>query len=307
VEATHVLLGHPCDLPPLRFHSAVHGSYSVNQKQQLSFVPMSRREGSGQSHIPKNAPEETRRDDRPPSTPLTRYPDRPFPPSTHHSSSDPQYTQYNVPVASTRLSYPPEPSPPGDPRHAVHPQRRMEPSRSHERGVMFTGQGEYYPSETVPPPVHQPAPRQRTAVACRYCRRRKVWVTSLLTTDFRYGAQVTKVLLTVAVRTVSRETRNASFYQFLPRLMKLPVPKRLTLLHPKQCHRALESATDLQRNTIFLLHLQNIVYRRTHPPPNHAGHLRILPMSSRHHHQGRGKRSSGYLPRSPAWLLFRLV
>lgn len=172
MEATQVLV-HRCDLPPLRFNDTANGFYSVNPKQQFYYNPMSRREGSGPSHIPQNVPEGNGRDDRRPSVPVTRYPDLPMHPSTPHSRSDaPQYSAYNPPPQS-RLSYPPDPSRP-DSHYSAPPPRQMEMSRSHERAIVYARPPDYYSSETVVAPVHQPAPRQRTAVACRYCRRRKV-------------------------------------------------------------------------------------------------------------------------------------
>ena len=136
---------------------------------------MSRPEGSGPSNIPHNVPEDSRRDDRMPSVPLARYVEQTMSPSTPHSRSDPpQYIAYNLP-ASSRLSYPPEPHPRAGNHHNVHPQRHMDLPRSHEHRVVYSRQGAYYPQEGSVPPAHQPAPRQRTAVACRYCRRRKVF------------------------------------------------------------------------------------------------------------------------------------
>ena len=173
MEATQVLTRR-CDLPPLRFDSKAHGSYSVNQKQQFFLFPMSRREGSGQSHIPRNVPEDIRRDDRQPSVQLPPYVEHTMPPSTPHARSDPpQYALYNPPPSS-RLVYPSDHHARVDTRHTGHPQRHMDLTRSHERGILYPRQGEFYPPEVGVPPAHQPAPRQRTAVACRYCRRRKV-------------------------------------------------------------------------------------------------------------------------------------
>jgi hypothetical protein len=51
----------------------------------------------------------------------------------------------------------------------------MEITRAHEHGIVYTRPQDYYSTDAVVAPVHQPAPRQRTAVACRYCRRRKVY------------------------------------------------------------------------------------------------------------------------------------
>jgi hypothetical protein len=177
VEATQVLL-HRCDLPSLRFDPKVHGSYSVNQKQQVSLPPMSGREDSRQSHISQNVPEEARRDDRHPSAPLARYAEQPMPPSASHSRSDSlQYAPYTgppPPPPPPRLSYPPGPPHRPDTRHAPQAQQQLDLARSHERAIVYPRHGGYYPQEAGVAPVHQPAPRQRTAVACRYCRRRKV-------------------------------------------------------------------------------------------------------------------------------------
>lgn len=178
MDATQVLVRR-CDLPSLRFDKTIHGSYSVSQKQQQQqqqpyYIPMSRREGSGLSHTPQNAPEGNGRDSRPPSLPASRYVDLPMHPSTQHGRSDPpQYSPYGHPPPHTRLSYPPDPPPP-DSRHSVPPPRQMEMTRPHERAVVYARPPEYYTTDTLVAPVHQPAPRQRTAVACRYCRRRKV-------------------------------------------------------------------------------------------------------------------------------------
>lgn len=178
MDATQ-LLTRRCDLPPLRFENKVHGALSVNQtkpQQQIFLPPMSRRPGSGHSHhIPQNVPEDIPRDDRRPPPPhLARYVEHPSQPTTPHSRSDaPHYIPYQVPTS--RVSYAPDPRhPAAEPRHPMHVQRHMELSRSHERGVVYPRPGEYYPPEAPIPPIHQPAPRQRTAVACRYCRRRKV-------------------------------------------------------------------------------------------------------------------------------------
>jgi hypothetical protein len=66
----------------------------------------------------------------------------------------------------------------------------------------------------------QPAPRQRTAIACRYCRRRKVRHISYFTIlghfayDFRFAVLDLRLRLTVDAATVFAFTRSAFSRQF---------------------------------------------------------------------------------------------
>ncbi|TID19352.1 hypothetical protein E6O75_ATG06690 [Venturia nashicola] len=85
-----------------------------------------------------------------------RYPQQPPPDMALHHPATPQY--------------PPQP-PPGYPPQQAH--YHQPPYRTHDpyRGPPPPHGAHPYP---YPPQQHQPAPRQRTAIACRYCRRRKI-------------------------------------------------------------------------------------------------------------------------------------
>ena len=176
---------------------------------------MSRREGSGQTHHPPTVSEGNNRDRRPPSAQYSRYSEHPVQPPPLHARSDlaPHYQTYHPPPPA-RLSYPPDPPRP-DPRHLAH--QRHAPLRGSEHASMYS-RPEYYPVEAVIPPVHQPAPRQRTAVACRYCRRRKVF-NSFITTNARSDVPDIKARQTDAVRTVSSVIKSASSCRFQQHLM----------------------------------------------------------------------------------------
>jgi hypothetical protein len=181
---------------------------------------MSRREGNGLSHHhpPTAASEGNGRDCPQPSVPRPRYSE----PMQH---SPP--TRSDLPYSA---SYNPQPPPMlypldyhrSDPRQIPPPPRHLDTLRVLERPPHMYGRPvEYFPVDPVVLPIHQPAPRQRTAVACRYCRRRKV-EDLLSATDFRFGVQATKVRQMDDARTVYNGIKNANFYLSQRRLMTLP-------------------------------------------------------------------------------------
>lgn len=118
------------------------------------------------------------------------YPAQPPYPAQHQNNYRVHLTTTLV-VARSRLlillqgpppqGYGSSPSTPGEmvtlppPQHQQHPHPGMYPPHD-----MYA---QYPPDPRGPPPPHmqyqaQPAPRQRTAIACRYCRRRKVRLTA---------------------------------------------------------------------------------------------------------------------------------
>ena len=98
------------------------------------------------------------------------------------------------------------------------------------------------PHRPGPPPhhmyaQHQPAPRQRTAIACRYCRRRKVSrncsgpVTFfMLIRAARFAAQDSKHPKMAVAPIVSDFSRNASSRPYPPTLRPLCRPILLILI-----------------------------------------------------------------------------
>ncbi|TGO88559.1 hypothetical protein BPOR_0155g00130 [Botrytis porri] len=93
------------------------------------------------------------------------YPQQqPPPPTRHHSYNDERgYSQQQHPAAPSHHSYQ---------DNRGYPQQQL-PHPSHY--PYHDGRG--YPQDQPPaaqPPLRQSAPRQRTAIACKYCRRRKI-------------------------------------------------------------------------------------------------------------------------------------
>ncbi|KAF2083166.1 hypothetical protein K490DRAFT_60725 [Saccharata proteae CBS 121410] len=71
----------------------------------------------------------------------------------------------------------PLPPPPSDPRSDMTSLQQQQPYRLPAPHQMYPGPPPPDPYRQPPPHMyqqHQPAPRQRTAIACRYCRRRKI-------------------------------------------------------------------------------------------------------------------------------------
>ncbi|OJD35209.1 c6 zinc finger domain-containing protein [Diplodia corticola] len=69
------------------------------------------------------------------------------------------------------------PPPSGDPRSDMTSLQQQQPYRLPAPHQMYPGPPPPDPYRQPPPHMyqqHQPAPRQRTAIACRYCRRRKI-------------------------------------------------------------------------------------------------------------------------------------
>lgn len=94
---------------------------------------------------------------------LEPYTDDPFQPPPQGYGSSPS-------TPGEMINLPP-------PQHQQHPHPEMYGMRQHD---MYAP---YPPDPRGIPPPHmgyqsQPAPRQRTAIACRYCRRRKVRFTT---------------------------------------------------------------------------------------------------------------------------------
>ncbi|RYN30404.1 hypothetical protein AA0115_g4722, partial [Alternaria tenuissima] len=101
-------------------------------------------------------------------------------PPTAQQPANGSYAQ--PPHMNTTL--PPPPPPPQEPR----PDMAQHPQYQHQQPYRLPGPNEWtrappppdYRQQPPPPPQyvqqhHQPpAPRQRTAIACRYCRRRKI-------------------------------------------------------------------------------------------------------------------------------------
>ncbi|KAF2135557.1 uncharacterized protein K452DRAFT_165701 [Aplosporella prunicola CBS 121167] len=96
-------------------------------------------------------------------------------PSTEYSSPQPQ------PAARPYPPPPPQLHPPTlqEPRPDMTSLQQQQPYRLPAPHQMYPGPTPPDPYRQPPPPhalyqQHQPAPRQRTAIACRYCRRRKI-------------------------------------------------------------------------------------------------------------------------------------
>ena len=130
------------------------------------------------------------------------------------------------------------------PPHQQHPHPDMYGMRQHD---MYAP---YPPDPRGIPPPHmayqsQPAPRQRTAIACRYCRRRKVRFTkntSLLSqlhllTRGRFVVQGSRLQMMDVVPTVSDSSKSASSHQSPHRHKPLcrPIPHTRTCVILEQC------------------------------------------------------------------------
>ncbi|KAB2570528.1 putative transcriptional regulatory protein TBS1 [Lasiodiplodia theobromae] len=110
-----------------------------------------------------------------PSTSTTNGAPPPPPHWAHPSQSSPQ---------PSNGAYPPPPPlshtlppPTGDPRPDMTSLQQQQPYRLPAPHQMYPGPPPPDPYRQPPPHMyqqHQPAPRQRTAIACRYCRRRKI-------------------------------------------------------------------------------------------------------------------------------------
>ncbi|KAL5341485.1 hypothetical protein BJX70DRAFT_52801 [Aspergillus crustosus] len=95
-------------------------------------------------------------------------------PDENPAARYPPTSQYPYPPAS----YPPPPAPEHQypPPHSQYPPHQTNMAAVHPAAVH--GSQNHYQLPPPPPPpaplVFQAAPRQRTAIACRYCRRRKI-------------------------------------------------------------------------------------------------------------------------------------
>lgn len=169
------------------------------------------------------------------------------------------------------------PSTPGEminlppPQHQQHPHPDMYGMRPHD---MYAP---YPPDPRGIPPPHmgyqsQPAPRQRTAIACRYCRRRKVRFThshlgmrqALI--DPRFAVQVLKHPMMDAAPTASVSSKNVSSHQSLPRHKPLCQPTQHIHIFATlgQCH-------------LNVVEDQSILSRGSRPSTVRMGSLSVLP------------------------------
>ena len=106
-------------------------------------------------------------------TAARRYIEHPPLPTTPHTRSAAlNPSPYQVPTS--RVSYADTRHPAAGPQHAIHSQLHIDLPIA-----------PLYPclADYRMPRVHQRPPRQRIAVACRYCRRRKVNYLNLMKTD----------------------------------------------------------------------------------------------------------------------------
>ncbi|KAF2017434.1 hypothetical protein BU24DRAFT_407460 [Aaosphaeria arxii CBS 175.79] len=112
------------------------------------------------------------------------------------TSQQPANGAYAHPQQPSHINSSLPPPPPQEPRHDMaahqHPQQPYRLPGPHEWTRAPPPPGPYagHPSQPPPPPPqymnhgHQPpAPRQRTAIACRYCRRRKIRCSGFENTD----------------------------------------------------------------------------------------------------------------------------
>ena len=82
---------------------------------------------------------------------------------------------------------------------------------------------------------NQPAPRQRTAIACRYCRRRKVsanwnhWISRMLTISNRFAVPASKRLMMVVAQIANASSKSAF-------LLRFPLRRKLLCLLTPHIH-----------------------------------------------------------------------
>ncbi|OJJ04943.1 hypothetical protein ASPVEDRAFT_137354 [Aspergillus versicolor CBS 583.65] len=115
-------------------------------------------------------------DESPHYPPASQYP--PYPPASYPPPPSADH-QYPPPPAQypPQSQYPPQPNMAAvHPLHAQPDPYRLPPPPGAYRPEIYGGQ---QPPPPAPPSapgavVYQAAPRQRTAIACRYCRRRKI-------------------------------------------------------------------------------------------------------------------------------------
>lgn len=136
---------------------------------------------------------------------------------SHQQPPPPQSSQQPYPNPPGSAS---APAPPGDMVTLPPPQHGQQDFYRHPPYDMYPG----HPQDPMrgPPPPHlyqnQPAPRQRTAIACRYCRRRKVsrrrdrQRRQVLTID-RFVVPGSTHQKTDVARTVNASSRNVSSHQ----------------------------------------------------------------------------------------------
>ena len=119
-----------------------------------------------------------------------------------------------------------------------------------------------------PPPPHimyqnQPAPRQRTAIACRYCRRRKVSLHNMLpivANQYRSAVRDSRLPRTVDVRIASASSKNVSSPRYHPRLKLLyqhtppiHISERQVQCHPNEVEPSILNRVNHQQYTAHMV------------------------------------------------------
>ncbi|KAL1970342.1 hypothetical protein VTN77DRAFT_5502 [Rasamsonia byssochlamydoides] len=110
-----------------------------------------------------------------PHPPSSQYP---YPPSSYPPPPTSEQERAGAPAYQYPPPTQPYPPPPSSNMAAIHPQMQgpQDPYRLPPPPGAYQRPPEMYPQPPPPPQVvyQAAAPRQRTAIACRYCRRRKI-------------------------------------------------------------------------------------------------------------------------------------